>query len=199
MRLGVWLTWRLGSFELFDQVLQFWEDQLFEGEGDGFRRTGEGKNEGVLAGACDRPRGDRPRANFGVAEPAKQLTKPRQGLFEEAFDGVVGGVAGGDACAAIEDNGIEVRLAAQGLHMVGDRPRLIRQNDIPLHPVPLPLQRGGNLLAACVSFWGAGIAHGHDGADHRTKRGIGMGGVGHHRWPWVRYSDLLKPRPFFSA
>ena len=82
----------------------------------------------------------RRRADFGIAQHAKQLAVARQRLGQQLADRFVGLVAVAQARAAGEQYGVDIRSGGKLAEQIAHRPGLVG-NDVPGHdPMPSRLQ-----------------------------------------------------------
>lgn len=117
--------------------------------------------------ARDRPRRDRSRPNLGVAKLAKNFTKPRQRFRQERSNGIVGGIARGNAGAPVEQNSLNIRIRRQSLNQGSNLRGFVFNNLIVTHPMTRRCDPGLHQLATFIGAGRAGIAHGqHCAGDH---------------------------------
>src|SRR5690242_6660358 len=92
-------------------VVELVEEDALPGVAAGARRAGQRKEVGAASDPRRRPALDRRRADFIVAQPAKQLAEAGDLLLEDAVKRLGRDVAPGDAGAAGRDHDVDLGIA----------------------------------------------------------------------------------------
>jgi len=168
-------------------VGEFGEDEFVHGEVDGVGGAGDGEDDGVApppvsfafggwgdddsgSGAGEESAG----ADGLVGEHAEEFAEAGEGFGEGGGDGVEGVVAARDACAAVEDDGVDVGAGGEGGEKGFDLGGVIFGDGVEGVGVAVGFEEAADELAGFVLFDGAGVGAGDDGAGDGALSGGGF-------------------------
>ena len=165
-------------------MAQLGQDELVHGQLHRRRRAGKRDQDAAPVGAGQCPGHDRGRTDFLVAEVAEDLAEAVQPLVQKTRYRVEGVVACGNTGAAVQDDGLALRVLSEDGEFSHNPARRVFDDDVVDDFVPRLLQPVFDELSAAIRLPIPGVAHGDDGTADSGRPFSAMLVVRHEMLPF---------------